>query len=642
MADNKGGSDLDVFEGLAKKSTRSANPGLAPPPPSNQPRKTTLVGGMAPLTPPRSAPPSALPAGPLPPPSAPPPKPLGTLPGIARATPPPGSHPPSRLTPPPPPAARLPLPTPPPAPAHAHTGTLPMPTSPLGGNTPLPGTIPALPPPPVPPPGGLPAKKGHGAGKASVDMDWDDDASTHVFDKQRNDTGPSSTQPGAGPVTAPRVSAAAALLASSGGAAPAVRTAATTATPVAAAASAQPSQRDEQTAPRQRAVVPAAAAGGSRAGVILGGLSLIVVIALAVFVLLPKKGHLQVVVTAPGGATVGKVEIFVNGQKKCDTTPCLVKDLEPGSTIIKGIAPDYPPAEVSVNVEVNKEKMVPLELKGAGGALAGAGALPAGATELKIASVDAQKGVKVSVDGTDKGTLPVELRDLSPGSHKLKFDGGERYDKLEQSVDLSAGQSKDLGAIKLKVLKGQVTLELATAGANVTLVRQGSDNKKVEKKLPDLSKAPVTMEIDPTENWKLVASKKGFQEFTQELNFEDGQAEKKIKIELSAESKAGDGAAKGTPAGGPGPGPGPGPSEPKEPKEPAPAVASGTGSLNINSIPVSKVVLDGKPLGSTPKVGVSVPAGSHTVTFIHPDLGKKSVTVQVKAGETKTAAVKFK
>ena len=54
----------------------------------------------------------------------------------------------------------------------------------------------------------------------------------------------------------------------------------------------------------------------------------------------------------------------------------------------------------------------------------------------------------------------------------------------------------------------------------------------------------------------------------------------------------------------------------------------------------SKVVLDGRPLGSTPKVGVSVSAGSHTVTFITAD-GKKSVTVQVKAGETKTAAVKF-
>ena len=37
-----------------------------------------------------------------------------------------------------------------------------------------------------------------------------------------------------------------------------------------------------------------------------------------------------------------------------------------------------------------------------------------------------------------------------------------------------------------------------------------------------------------------------------------------------------------------------------------------------------------------------MPAGSHTVVFIHPELGKKSVTVVVKAGETKTAAVKFK
>ncbi|MDI1476388.1 serine/threonine protein kinase [Polyangium sp. y55x31] len=68
----------------------------------------------------------------------------------------------------------------------------------------------------------------------------------------------------------------------------------------------------------------------------------------------------------------------------------------------------------------------------------------------------------------------------------------------------------------------------------------------------------------------------------------------------------------------------------------------GTGTLNINSIPVSKAVLDGRPLGSTPKVGLSVPAGTHTVTFIHPEKGKQTVSVTVKAGETKTAAVKFK
>jgi len=373
--------------------------------------------------------------------------------------------------------------------------------------------------------------------------------------------------------------------------------------------------------------------------VILAGLSLVVVVALALFFLLPKRGQLRVVVTAPGGAAIGKVEIFVDGQKKCDTTPCLVKDLEPGARVIKGIAPEYPPGEISASVEANKEKVVALELKTAGSSPSASNQVPAGGTELKIASVEGQKGVKVSIDGTDKGTLPVELRDLSPGPHRLKFDGGDRYEKLEQSVDLGAGQAKELGPIKLKVLKGQVTLELATAGANVTLVRRDSQNKKIEKKLPDLSKAPVSMEIEPSENWKLVASKKGYQDFTQDLSFEDGQADKKIKIELSEEGKAADIQAKTSPA--PGPGVAPSSSEPKEPKEPAPAAASGSGKLNMNSIPVSKVVLDGKPLGSTPKVDVSVPAGSHTVTFIHPDLGKKSVTIQVKAGESKTAAVKF-
>ncbi len=54
MADNKGGSDLDVFEGLAKKSARPANPGLAPPP-SNA--RKTLMGGHGQLPPPAGPPP---------------------------------------------------------------------------------------------------------------------------------------------------------------------------------------------------------------------------------------------------------------------------------------------------------------------------------------------------------------------------------------------------------------------------------------------------------------------------------------------------------------------------------------------------------------------------------------------------------
>lgn len=71
----------------------------------------------------------------------------------------------------------------------------------------------------------------------------------------------------------------------------------------------------------------------------------------------------------------------------------------------------------------------------------------------------------------------------------------------------------------------------------------------------------------------------------------------------------------------------------------APIEANAT--LNINSIPVSKVVLDGRPLGSTPKVGVSVSPGTHTVVFVHPVHGKKTVSITVKAGETKAVPMKF-
>jgi serine/threonine-protein kinase len=65
------------------------------------------------------------------------------------------------------------------------------------------------------------------------------------------------------------------------------------------------------------------------------------------------------------------------------------------------------------------------------------------------------------------------------------------------------------------------------------------------------------------------------------------------------------------------------------------------GMLNINSSPVSSVVVDGKPIGSTPKVGYPVSAGLHRVMFVHPRLGRMQVLAEVKPGQSSTAAVKF-
>ena len=69
--------------------------------------------------------------------------------------------------------------------------------------------------------------------------------------------------------------------------------------------------------------------------------------------------------------------------------------------------------------------------------------------------------------------------------------------------------------------------------------------------------------------------------------------------------------------------------------------AVGQATVNLNSIPVSNVVLDGRPLGSTPITGVRVRPGSHSVTFIHPTLGRRQTTIFVGPGQKKAAFARF-
>jgi serine/threonine-protein kinase len=76
------------------------------------------------------------------------------------------------------------------------------------------------------------------------------------------------------------------------------------------------------------------------------------------------------------------------------------------------------------------------------------------------------------------------------------------------------------------------------------------------------------------------------------------------------------------------------------PPPPAPKAAAG-GTLSLNSIPASNVILDGKPLGATPKTGVAVTPGQHTVIFVHPEHGRKAKSVNVAAGKTVPVVVKF-
>jgi hypothetical protein len=66
-----------------------------------------------------------------------------------------------------------------------------------------------------------------------------------------------------------------------------------------------------------------------------------------------------------------------------------------------------------------------------------------------------------------------------------------------------------------------------------------------------------------------------------------------------------------------------------------------TGTIKANSLPASKVLVDGRAVGQTPANVKAVP-GKHTVSFVHPVHGRRDVVVEVKLKQESVAIVRFR
>ncbi|MBI4700771.1 MAG: PEGA domain-containing protein [Deltaproteobacteria bacterium] len=666
MADETGGSDLDVFEGLTKKQAAEgdapAEPsadGMALPRAGVPAAKKTIPGGLEAAGHLRKPLPGKLP----PPAPLPPKKTDGDAPPITQR----GMLPEPRALP-----APKPLPEPKPLP---DLRPLPEP-KPLPAPKPLPE--PVAPPRKISTPpmaaaaGSEPLAPGTQAltsesaeivmgeelefleddadsvapGEVAADLDWDDeDESTQVFDRARADL--FGDLRGRAPVadadsTARRaVGAAAALLKQSGGTAAPLQS---TPPPIfhgfgalpppaplprdaGAAAVAIVPMGSSGPAPAPPAVTLAPPAlGASKTLWALAAVALLaVVVAVGAYVRGTSRpdagGGLRIAVTQNGvPVTASKLEVYVDGQKRCDFAPCVIENVKPGRKALRVVAGTVvAQGEATVNAGAESQVTIALE-RAAATVLPGLASLKAGGR---------QPGVRVLLDGAEKGRLPLELKDLPPGKHTVRFEAGDAYAAKEQSVELQAGALTDLGTVTLKLLKATVVFELATAGATAALRKGGGAG--ADTPLEFGSRTSLEKVLDTSATWKVLATKKGYEGFVQTVSFDDNEARQTVRIELRPEGEEPKPVASAEPK----------PKEPAETKPKEPVAASGTATLNMNSIPPSKVILDGRPLGTTPKTGITVSPGSHTVVFIHKEYGRKSRSVTVNAGETKTAAVRF-
>lgn len=346
-----------------------------------------------------------------------------------------------------------------------------------------------------------------------------------------------------------------------------------------------------------------------------------------VMFLMPKKGSMVLTVAGPGNKPVDTVEVYVDGVKKCDSSPCRVLDLATGTHLVKVTAAGYQPtADQAVKITSGDEAVQNIVLTRA-----------SEGTGIRVAAEG--RGIKLSVDGKEIGPLPQELKDLTPGDHLVHLDGGERYESFEKHINVEADQMQTVEP-KLRVKKGLATIKLGdnADGARVLLV-SGSERRP----LPQL---PITVDISVEKPYSIVATKKGFSDFEQRIAFEDGQAERTFVVNLTSPT------ANEAPAPAPVPAaPAAAPAPRTTTPSPTPAAlaaaiapkapASGNGTINMNAIPVSNVLLDGRPMGQTPKTGVSVPAGSHTVVFVNSEHGRKAKTITVEAGKSANVVVHF-
>lgn len=337
-----------------------------------------------------------------------------------------------------------------------------------------------------------------------------------------------------------------------------------------------------------------------------------------------KTGKLVVTVAGPAGKAVEGVEVLVDNAVVCTESPCIVSELAAGTRVLVVKAAGYESkAGRAISIEAGKEHAENIELAPAS---SGAG--------LKVAA--SGSGLELYLNGKYVGPLPQELKDLEPGNHTVKISGSSTYAPFEQEISIQANKVLELEP-KLKLLKGKVTIQLGenAEGAEIYFV-DGSSKKQISKKT-----FPLAIEVPADKEYTVLAERKGYDSFERKVGFDDGEAEQTVTIDLTAEESSSSKPGRTTSSPSRTSSPGTSAPAPAAPAPPKPAASSGQATLNINSIPVSNVILNGRPLGSTPKVGVSVPAGSHTVVFVHPEHGRKVRAVTVQAGQTATAAVRF-
>lgn len=246
-------------------------------------------------------------------------------------------------------------------------------------------------------------------------------------------------------------------------------------------------------------------------------------------------------------------------------------------------------------------------------------------------------GATVYVDGTRlPGTTPVTAADLSAGAHQVRVEM-EGHGTWQDEIVIAAGQTVAVPSVALSPAEVLVRFASTPPGASVLLVGPSRERR--------LGVTPTEVDVDMQHGpYTVRMTLDGFAEWSEPLQVTGSAREFDVTATLQRAGRVTPG---GTTAGSAPSGTmtddGAGMDTPavvamEEPAEtPMTAGGTGPGTLRINTRPWSQVYVDGRLIGNTPQMNISLPAGSHRVTLVNPDFNiRQSVSVTIEAGQVTT------
>ena len=329
--------------------------------------------------------------------------------------------------------------------------------------------------------------------------------------------------------------------------------------------------------------------------------------------ILPGKGSVVVTAVGANGSAVSNAQVLIDGEPACSPAPCRVAKLREGRHVVSVSAAGYQAAsERSVEVAAGSEASVEVALT----------PIPTVGNASLHVRVQA-RGLRVFLDGDDRGEAPLSSGGLTAGEHTIRLSGSPLYAPYEQKLTLEPNANRTLSpALVPRQASIVITPGPAADGAKIEVL--GAKEKKTVGELP------ARVEVPLLGSYTVRASRPGYLTLELPVRFREGEFEKQVRIGLSPASGKDKDRDKALPV----------VLEDAPAAPPAVVAPAGQGSLNVSSVPSVNVIVDGRPLGPTPKK-LDLPAGNHAVVFIHPTLGRKTVNVKVEPGKTAAANVTY-